>query len=103
MAPFGQHTRLQAAPGRADALVAKFLEAADLQRENRACQIMIAGKSTTEDDIVHLVEVWSSKDEWEQARTSDVIKVWAADMPGLVAAPPDSVMFDPAGGKGLVA
>jgi quinol monooxygenase YgiN len=103
MALFGQHTRLQAVPGGADALVAKFLEAADLQRENRACQLMIAGRSTTEDDVVHLVEVWSSEDEWEQARTSDEIKAWAADMPGLVAAPPESVTFDPAGGKGLAA
>jgi quinol monooxygenase YgiN len=102
MALFGQHTRLLAMPGRADALVAKFVEAASLQRENRACQLMIAGKSTTEDDIVYLVEVWSSEDEWEQARTSDEIKSWAADMPGLVAAPPESLTFEPAGGKGLV-
>jgi quinol monooxygenase YgiN len=100
---FGQHTRLQAVSGEADALVDKFLEAADLQRENRACQLMIAGRSTTEEDIVYLVEVWSSKDEWEQARTSDEIKAWAAGMPALVVAPPESVTFDPAGGKGLVA
>jgi quinol monooxygenase YgiN len=88
-------------PGRADALLAKFLEAADLQRENRACQLMVAGRSTTEDNVVHLVEVWASQDEWEQARTSDQIKAWAAEMPGLVAAPPESAMFEPAGGKGL--
>jgi quinol monooxygenase YgiN len=64
---------------------------------------MIAGRSTTEEDIVYLIEVWSSKDEWEQARTSDEIKAWAAGMPDLVATPPESVTFDPAGGKGLVA
>ena len=102
MALFGQLTRLQAMPGRADALVAKFLEAASLQRENKACQLMVTGRSATEDDVVHLIEVWASEAEWERARTSDEIKAWAADMPGLVAAPPESVTFDPVGGKGLI-
>jgi quinol monooxygenase YgiN len=98
---FGQHTRLVAAEGKADALVAKFLEAADIQRDNPACVLMIAGRSTTEENAVVLVEVWSSEAEWEQARTSDRITAWAREMPGLVAAPPESTRFDPVGGKGL--
>ena len=101
MALFGQHTRLRAVPGKADALVTKFLEAAELQRENRACQLMVAGRSTTEEHTVHLVEIWSSEEDWERARNSDEIKAWAADMPGLVDARPESVTFDLAGGKGL--
>ena len=101
MSLFGQHTRLVAAPGRADALAAKFVEAAAMQSDNPACRVMFAGISSTEGDVVHLVEVWSSEAEWEDARTSDEITAWAAEMPALVAAPPQSERFDPAGGKGL--
>jgi quinol monooxygenase YgiN len=92
---------LVAAEGRSDALVAKFLEAARIQHDNPACELMIAGKSTAEDDVVYLVEIWASEEDWELARTSDVIASWAQGMRDLVAAPPVSVRFDPAGGKGL--
>ena len=101
MARFGQHTRLVAAKGRADALVGKFIEAAEIQRDNPACDLMIAGKSTTEDNVVYLVEVWASEADWQRARTSEEIVAWAQGMRGLVAAPPESARFDPAGGKGL--
>ena len=99
---FGQQTRLVATQGCADALVAKFVEAAKLQRDNPSCRLMISGRSTTEDDIVYLIEVWSSEEEWERARTSDAIKAWSLGMPELVSAPPESARFDPAGGKGLI-
>ena len=62
---------------------------------------MFAGVSSTDGDVVHVVEVWSSEAEWERARTSEEITAWAAGMPALVAAPPQSERFDPAGGKGL--
>jgi quinol monooxygenase YgiN len=101
MERFGQHTKLVATAGQRDALVAKFLESAEMQHDNPACAVMIVGTSTTEEDVVYLVEVWASEVEWEDARTSDRVAVWAQGMPDLVAAPPESVRFDPAGGKGL--
>ncbi len=60
MSRFGQHTKLVATAGQGDALVAKFLESAEIQRDNPACGLMIAGSSTTEEDVVYLVEVWAS-------------------------------------------
>jgi quinol monooxygenase YgiN len=101
MARFGQETRLVAAKGRADALVDKFIEAAEIQRDNPACELMIAGKSTTEDDVVYVIEVWASEADWKRARASDEIAAWAKGMPALVASWPKSSTFDPAGGKGL--
>jgi quinol monooxygenase YgiN len=103
MARFGQLTRLVAKKGRADALVAKFIEAAEIQRDNPACDLMIAGKSTTEDDVVYVIEVWAGVADWKRARTSDEIAAWAQAMPGLVAVWPKSITFDAAGGKGLPA
>jgi quinol monooxygenase YgiN len=101
VAGFGQQTRLVAAKGCADALVAKFIEAAEIQRDNPACDLMIAGKSTTEDDVVYVIEVWASEADWKRARTSDEIAAWAQGMSGLVAVWPKSTRFDAAGGKGL--
>jgi quinol monooxygenase YgiN len=103
MARFGQETRLVAKKGRADALVEKFIEAAEMQRDNPACELMIAGKSTTEDDVVYVIEVWATEEDWERARASDEIAAWAQGMPKLVAAWPKSAKFDAAGGKGLPA
>jgi quinol monooxygenase YgiN len=101
MARFGQQTWLVAKKGRADALVAKFTEAAEIQRDNPACDLMIAGKSATEDDVVYVIEVWASEADWERARKSDEIAAWAQGMPGLVAVWPKSAKFEVAGGKGL--
>ena len=103
MPQFAQQTRLVATRGRAGALLGKFLEAADIQRANPACELMIAGRSASEEEVVYLIEVWSSEAEWEQARSSDAITAWSRGMPDLVAEPPRSVRLDPIGGKGLSA
>ncbi|HLX89332.1 MAG TPA: antibiotic biosynthesis monooxygenase [Acidimicrobiales bacterium] len=101
MARFAQQTRLQAAEGKAVALVDKFVEAADMQRSNPACEVMLAGVSASEADVVYLFEIWSSEAEWEQARTSDEITAWSRGMPGLVAGPPQSIRLDAVAGKGI--
>ncbi len=101
MPRFAQHTRLTAAPGERDALIAKFLEAASLQRDNDACELMLVSAAPNDPDVVYLTEVWTSARQWEKARDSDEIKAWAASMPRLVAAAPQSADLDVKGGKGL--
>ena len=101
MSRCAQQTRLLATTGRADALLAKFIEAADIQRTNPACELMLAGRSTSERDVVYLIEVWSSESEWENARTSDAITAWSRGMPDLVSEAPRSTRLDQVGGKGL--
>ena len=98
---FAQHTKLVATRGNADRLAQKFLESAEIQRDNPACELMIVSRSTVDDDVVFLTEVWSSESDWDVARSSPVIADWAQDMPGLVAEAPHSVRLDPLGGKGL--
>jgi quinol monooxygenase YgiN len=101
MARFAQQTRLLATTGRAAALLEKFIEAAHIQRTNPACEVMFAGTSASEQDVVYLIEVWSSEVEWEQARSSEAITAWSRGMPELVAEPPHSIRLDSIGGKGL--
>ena len=101
MGRFAQHTKLVATEGNSDRLARKFLESAEIQRENPACELMIVSRSPEEDDVVFLTEVWSSESEWDNARSSPVIAEWAREMPSLVAEPPQSVRLDPLGGKGL--
>lgn len=98
---FAQHTQLLAAPGRRDELIAKFLESVEIQRENPDCEIMIVSTAPASADIVYLTEVWSSKDAWESARRSAPIQAWAAAMPALVGAPPETTPLDVVGGNGL--
>jgi quinol monooxygenase YgiN len=101
MGRFAQHTTLVATRGNADRLAGKFVESVELQRQNPACELMIVCTSPVDEDVVYLTEVWSSESDWEEARRSPVIAEWAKDMPSLVAEPPQSVLLDPVGGKGL--
>ncbi len=98
---FAQHTRLVAAPGKRDELVAKFLEAAEIQRDNPACELMLVSTAPDAPDVVYLTEIWSAEDAWEQARRRPEIQAWAASMPGLVGGPPQSARLEIAGGTGL--
>ena len=61
MSRFAQHTRLVAAPGKRDELVAKFLESAGIQRDHPNCELMLVSPTPDSADIVYLTEVWSSK------------------------------------------
>lgn len=98
---FAQHTRLTAAPGKRDELVAKFLESVEIQRANPDCELMLVSTAPDSAEVVYLTEVWSSQDAWERARRSAPIRAWAASMPALVGGPPESIPLDVAGGKGL--
>jgi quinol monooxygenase YgiN len=98
---FAQHTQLIAASGKREELIAKFLESVEMQRENADCEIMIISTAPDSANIVYLTEVWSSKDAWESARCSEPIQAWAATMPALVGAPPETTPLDVVGGNGL--
>ena len=101
MSLFAQTTKLSATAGNVDVLLAKFEDAAEIQKDNAACEVMIAAKSSNEADVVYLFEVWSSEQEWEAARSSPAIAMWARDMPPLVSAPPETTRLDSVIGKGL--
>jgi quinol monooxygenase YgiN len=92
---------LRARAGKRDELVAKFLEVSDMQRDNPACELMLVSSWPDEDDIVFLTEVWTSAEEHERARNSPEVEAWAADMPSLVAGPPETTLLVVQGGKGL--
>lgn len=101
MARFTQQTRLLAKKGRTSALLEKFIEAAQIQQTNSACEVMLAGTSVSEPDAVYVFEVWSSEAEWKQARASDAVTAWSKGMPALVAEWPNSVRLESIGGKGI--
>jgi quinol monooxygenase YgiN len=88
--------------GKRDELIAKFLEIPVMQADNPACELTIISSSREEDDVVFLTEVWTSAEEHERARHSPEVEAWAADMPSLVAGPPEITPLVIEGGKGLV-
>jgi quinol monooxygenase YgiN len=100
MTRFAQHTKLRARTGKRDELIAKFLEAADMQRDNPANELTLVSSSPDDEDVVYLTEVWTSAEEHERARESDEVQAWAADMPSLVDGPPETTPLDVAGGSG---
>ena len=103
MAGFAQHARLRAREGKREELVAKFLEVADIQRDNPACRLMLVSTSPEEDDAVFLTEVWTSAEEHARARESEEVQAWAEGMSALVAGPPETTPLVIEGGTGLTA
>jgi quinol monooxygenase YgiN len=101
VARFAQHTRLVAASGRRDELIAKFLESAEAQRDNPDCELMLVSAAPDSDDVVYLTEVWSSEAAWEKTRHSPEVQAWAKSMPELVGAPPETTALNVMGGKGI--
>ena len=79
------HTTLRAAPGRREDLVAKFLEAAQIQRDNPDCQLELVSTSPTDDDLVYLTELWTSAEAHKRATEMPAIAEWSKDMPSMVA------------------
>ena len=98
---FAQMTKLTATSGNVDVLLAKFEAAAEIQKDNAACEVMIAAKSSIETSVIYVIEVWSSEDEWNVARSSPAIAEWARDLPPLVSAPPETTLLDSVIGKGV--
>jgi quinol monooxygenase YgiN len=101
IARFAQHSKLHARPGKRDELVAKFLDVCDMQRDNLACELMLVSSSPEEGDVVFLTEVWTSAEEHERTRQSPAVQAWAAEMPAVVAGPPEITPLDVRGGIGL--
>jgi quinol monooxygenase YgiN len=63
--------------------------------------VMLVSSSPEEDDVVFLTEVWTSAEEHERARQSPEVEAWAAQMPSLVAGPPETTPLVVQGGTGL--
>jgi quinol monooxygenase YgiN len=99
LAHFAQHSRIRARDGKRDQLLAKFLEVIDMQGGNPACELTVVSTSPDEDDVVFLTEVWTSAEEHQRARESSQVQAWAADMPSLVAGPPETTPLVPEGIK----
>ena len=81
--------------------MAKFLEAATIQRDNPDCEVMFVSESPVDPTVVYLTEVWTSEEAWETATRSPEISAWADGMSTLVADEPESIRLKPIGGKGL--
>jgi hypothetical protein len=92
---------LRARAGKRDELVAKFFEVADIQRDNLARKLMLVSSSPEEDDVVFLTEVWTAPRSTSVRVRVQKAWAWAAQMPSLVAGPPESTPLVIEGGKGL--
>lgn len=101
MSSYMLHSKVQARPGLRDATVAKFLEAAAIQRDNPDCLLTLVSTAPSEPDTVYLTEVWTDKQSHQRATKSDAIKPWAMEMQLHVERLVESTELDTVGGKGL--
>lgn len=76
----------------------KFLQAAEIQRENPANIFTIVSSAPNDDTTVYLTEAWTSEAAHTAATESAEVLVWAADMPDLVAGPPEIAVLTLEGG-----
>jgi quinol monooxygenase YgiN len=72
------------------------VEAADMQRDNPACELSLVSTSPDDPGAVFLTEVWATEGDWEDARNTPEVQAWATAMPELVDGPPHTTRLDPA-------
>ena len=100
MSRFGQLTRLVAVAEKRDELAAKFLEAAEIHRENADCLLMLVSAAQDSADVVYVTEMWSSEAAWKEARRGRAIQNWwAKSVPALIAGQPETIPLTILGGK----
>ncbi|WP_256257337.1 MULTISPECIES: putative quinol monooxygenase [unclassified Paenibacillus] len=94
------NVKFTAQPGQREALADILLEAAELARPDRDCELYIVHVSDTEPDTIWVNEVWSSKDAHDAALALEETRASIQRAMPLIAGV-EAISLLPLGGKGL--
>jgi quinol monooxygenase YgiN len=98
---YGLQGTLPAKGGRGDELAEVLLKAAAHLEQNSDCLLYVVGTSTSNDDIVVVNEVWTSREAHDASLKDEDVKALIERAKPLLSGIPASTEFTPIGGKGL--
>jgi quinol monooxygenase YgiN len=97
----GMYVRFHALPGRADELVAMLLHGIHSFGAIPACELCLVNRAAEDPDVVHVTEVWISREEHEAFAARDDVQAFIKRVHALTAEPPEVTCVQPVGGIGL--
>ena len=102
MNKYGLYGKLNALPGKGNELAAILLEAAELVRNARGCNIYLIGKDANNADTIWVTEVWDSKEDHDESLKADAVRqLIGRAMPLLDGRPEGGTVLEVLGGVGL--
>ncbi|MCB0585591.1 MAG: antibiotic biosynthesis monooxygenase [Phaeodactylibacter sp.] len=102
MNKYGLYGKLNALPGKGNELAAILLEAAELVRNARGCNIYLIGKDANNADTIWVTEVWDSKEDHDESLKADAVRqLIGRAMPLLDGRPEGGTELEVLGGVGV--
>jgi quinol monooxygenase YgiN len=95
--------KLTALPGKRDQVVEILLESGRLFNHNPACFLYLVSESTTDPNVVWVIDLWSSREEHELALKAPELRPFVEKAIPLLQGMPEQTEIRPVGGKGLPA
>ncbi len=98
---YGLTGTFTAITGKGNELAAILKEAADLMKSAKGCRIYIVGQQADNTDIIHVQEVWDSKEDHDASLGIEGVKELIGRAMPLIDGKPESTPIDIIGGKGI--
>jgi quinol monooxygenase YgiN len=97
----GRYVRMEALPGRGDALADTLLRIAENMAKSPACEMYLINRAADEADVVWITEMWTDEAASLAALGGELGQIGIEDIMDLLAAPPDLIELFPLGGPGM--
>lgn len=98
---YGLSGSFSAKKGKGDELASILEEAANLMKTAKGCMIYIVGQQSDNKDVVHVFEVWDSKEDHDDSLHIDGVRELIGKAMPLIEGKPSGVEIDIAGGQGI--
>ncbi|MEO9884861.1 MAG: antibiotic biosynthesis monooxygenase [Balneola sp.] len=95
---YGLSGSFSAKKGKGDELASILEEAANLMKTAKGCMIYIVGQQSDNKDVVHVFEVWDSKEDHDDSLHIDGVRELIGKAMPLIEGKPSGVEIDIAGG-----
>lgn len=94
---YGLSGSFSAKKGKGDELTSILEEAANLMKTAKGCMIYIVGQQSDNKDVVHVFEVWDSKEDHDDSLHIDGVRELIGKAMPLIEGKPNGTEIDIAG------
>lgn len=94
---YGLSGSFSAKKGKGDELASILEEAANLMKTAKGCMIYIVGQQSDNKDVVHVFEVWDSKEDHDDSLHIDGVRELIGKAMPIIDGKPNGIEIDIAG------
>ena len=94
---YGLSGSFTAIDGKGDELASILEDAASLMKDAKGCLVYIVGQQSDNNDVIHVFEVWDSKEDHDNSLHIDGVRELIAKAMPLIEGKPNGIEIDIAG------